>query len=76
MPYNKILPLISNLLQDEEYYVQKGVGWSLRELHNVYPEKTYDWLRKNIQNISSIAFSAATEKLDGKRKNILKQIRK
>ncbi|HXB40108.1 MAG TPA: DNA alkylation repair protein [Bacteroidia bacterium] len=76
LSFNKIIPLINNLLHDEEYYVQKGVGWSLRELHNVYPEKTFEWVRKNIKSISAVAFSAATEKLETKRKNILKQLRK
>ena len=76
LPYNRILPLINNLLLDEEYYVQKAVGWSLRELHNVYPVKTFDYLRKNIKNITPIAFTSSTEKLNAKQKSILKKLRK
>lgn len=76
LPFSKILPLINNLLHDKEYYVQKGVGWSLRELYNVYPEKAFDWMKKNIKSISAIAFSAATEKLNAKQKKILKDLRK
>jgi len=76
LPYNEILPLIDNLRYDEEYYVQKGVGWSLRELYNVYPTKTFDYLQKNIKSISATAFSAATEKVSVKEKNLLKALRK
>jgi 3-methyladenine DNA glycosylase AlkD len=76
LPYIKMLPLIHNLLLDEEYYVQKAVGWSLRELHNVYPEKTFTYLKKNIKSVSAIAFYAATEKLSKKEKDLLKSLRK
>jgi 3-methyladenine DNA glycosylase AlkD len=76
LPFEKILPLIDRLLKDKEYYVQKGVGWALRELHNVYPAKTYAYLKKNIRDISAIAFSAATEKLVRTRKDELKKLRK
>jgi 3-methyladenine DNA glycosylase AlkD len=76
LPYNKMLPLIDNLLHDDEYYVQKGVGWALRELHNAYPEKTFLYLQKNIKDISAIAFSSSREKLNAKQKNLLKALRK
>jgi len=76
LPYNEIIPLIDNLLNDKEYYVQKGVGWSLRELYNVYPEKTFGYLKKNTKSISAIAFYAATEKLTKKEKELLKTLRK
>ncbi|MGZ3863412.1 MAG: DNA alkylation repair protein [Bacteroidia bacterium] len=76
LPYHKMQPLIHNLLHDEEYYVQKGVGWSLREMYNAYPELTFEYFKKNIKNISPIAFSAATEKLNTKQKDLLKSLRK
>jgi 3-methyladenine DNA glycosylase AlkD len=76
LSFSQILPLIENLLHDKEYYVQKGVGWSLRELYNVYPGKTFTWMKQNIRSISAIAFSAATEKVTVKEKSILKALRK
>jgi len=66
---------IDNLLVDNEYYVQKAVGWSLKELYNVYPKETLNYLEKNIKNISSIAFSPATEKLLKHEKDSLKKLR-
>ena len=50
-------------LNAEEYYVQKAVGWTLREMYNVYPKETLKFLDQNIKNISSIAWVAASEKL-------------
>jgi 3-methyladenine DNA glycosylase AlkD len=76
LPYEKIQTLIHSLLDDHEYYVQKAIGWSLRELYNAYPEETFDYLKRNIERISSIAFGPATEKLDAKSKKILKDLRK
>ena len=76
LPYKKIIPLIENLLHDEEYYVQKGVGWSLREVYNVYPEETWKFMLKNHKHIHSIAFSAAVEKLPLNLKEELKTLRK
>lgn len=59
---------VFNNLLHSDYYVQKGVGWTLREMHNVYPEKTFKFLEKNIKSISSIAWVAATEKLPSEKK--------
>ena len=76
LPSNVILSLISNLLSDEEYFVQKGVGWSIRECWQVYPNETLNFLYKNIKQISSVAFSPATEKISKIDKIKLKEIRK
>jgi 3-methyladenine DNA glycosylase AlkD len=62
LPHNLLLPLIENLIDDPHVYVQKGVGWSLRECHNVHPQATKQFIRKHATHISAIAFSAAAEK--------------
>ncbi len=76
LSFNQIERLISPLLADKEYYVQKGAGWSLRELHTVYPEETLPWLKANIKSISSIAFTIAIEKMDAVTRNELKVLRR
>ena len=76
LPYDTIIRLIANLLKDEEYYVQKAVGWSLRELYHVYPLETLHYLNENFQKVSATAFAAATEKLKKEDKEKLKNIRK
>ncbi|MBI9036954.1 MAG: DNA alkylation repair protein [Bacteroidales bacterium] len=75
LDFEIIIQFIDNLLIDKEYYVQKAVGWSLKELYNVYPQETLNYLEKNIKNISSIAFSPAMEKLQKHEKEKLKKIR-
>jgi 3-methyladenine DNA glycosylase AlkD len=74
--FNDVEQLIIPLLSDKEYYVQKGVGWSLRELHTVYPAETLAWLKANIKLLSSIAFTIAIEKMDVETVQELKGIRK
>jgi 3-methyladenine DNA glycosylase AlkD len=76
LEFDKIERLITPLISDKEYYVQKGLGWALRELYNVYPAKTLPYLKQHIKSLSSIAFSTATEKLNAITKNELKMLRK
>jgi 3-methyladenine DNA glycosylase AlkD len=76
LPFNELVSFIHPLLQDKEYYVQKGIGWTLREIYNAYPVETLKYFNKNLLNIKSIAYSAATEKLDKKIKLEMNQKRK
>src|ERR1700761_2387811 len=55
LSFEQITALVSPLLDDREYYVQKAVGWSLRELNNVYPGQTMAYLKANIKQISGMA---------------------
>lgn len=74
--FDTIIQFIDRLLIDEEYYVQKAVGWSLKESYNVYPRETLRYLYENSTRISATAFGAATEKLKKEDKKRLKNIRK
>jgi len=76
LPFDKIAALVAHLITDKEYYVQKGVGWTLREMYNVYPAETVDFLRQHIKSISAIAFTIAIEKMSGEEKDSLKALRK
>lgn len=76
LPFTKIRALVHPLLKDNEYYVQKGVGWTLRELNNVYPEQTQAYAEKHIGDISPIAFTTTIEKMDTPVKDRLKALRK
>ncbi|MBC7694803.1 MAG: DNA alkylation repair protein [Burkholderiales bacterium] len=64
------------LLKDKEYFVQKAVGWTLRETYNVYPKQAYYFIEENIKSISPTAFTACLEKMTEKEKFTLKQKRK
>lgn len=64
LSFEQITSLITPLLGDKEYYVQKGVGWTLRELHNVYPEQALAYLKDHAKQLSGIAITAAVEKME------------
>jgi 3-methyladenine DNA glycosylase AlkD len=76
LPFGKMEKLVTPLLMDKEYYVQKGVGWTLRELYTVYPKETFPYLVKHIKSISPIAFTIAIEKMAPAGKIRLKALRK
>ncbi len=71
--------LVDPHFKAKEYYVQKAVGWTIREMYNVYPSETIGYIENNLHQISPIAWVAASEKLPVKiKKNLLtkrKQLR-
>lgn len=75
-PVGTVLRLVTALLHDEDYYVQKGLGWTLRESFNTYPEKTFAFLIRHARVIAPAAFQAATEKLTPEQKAEVKAARK
>ena len=76
LPFSQIAAMVAPLLNDNEYYVQKGVGWTIREMNNVYPVQTVSFLQEHIKNISAIAFTIAIEKFTDTAKDALKLLRK
>lgn len=60
----------------KEYYVQKGVGWTLREMYNVYPAETTRYIETKLPLITSIAWVAASEKMPKSKKSVLLKKRK
>jgi 3-methyladenine DNA glycosylase AlkD len=75
LPFDEVIRLVKNLIHDPEYFVQKAVGWTLRESYNAYPKETYTFLTKHIASLSPYAFSASTEKMSAKEKAALKDKR-
>ena len=71
-----VLRCLCSLIDDEEYYVQKAVGWTLRELGNAEPKIHKIFLEENLGRIDSRAFSTAIEKLPVKAKENLKKKRR
>lgn len=76
LPFKKIISLVKPQLDFDHYYVQKGVGWTLRECGNVYPDETFAFIERHVGKISATAFSAAVEKLTMKQRDQLKRLRK
>jgi len=73
---SKIKTILKPQLEFDDHYVQKGVGWLLRESGNVYPKEISEFINKNISRISATAFHAATEKMTIDQRNKLKLSRK
>jgi 3-methyladenine DNA glycosylase AlkD len=76
LPYKELISFIHPLLADEDYYVQKGVGWTLREIYCIYPKQTMKFFEKYLNSIQSTAYSASVEKLDKKTKASFREQRK
>lgn len=67
---------INPRILDEAYYVQKAVGWLLREFGGKFPNELLSYLYQNAYQMSSIAFATATEKINTTDKEQFKLIRK
>jgi 3-methyladenine DNA glycosylase AlkD len=74
-PYAVVEKFISRLIADDDIYVQKAVGWTLRESSQVYIKETRQFLLNNVTSISSTAFSSSTEKIETDLKNKLLGLR-
>ena len=76
LPPKKVLPLVSNCLDDQRYYVQTAVGWVLREMGNVYNNEITKYLEAHAQRLSTPAFLRAIERQSSKERTRLREIRK
>lgn len=62
LPLNKVLPMLENCLDDERPYVQKAIGWVLREANYVYHTEISAFIEQHLADMRGIAFGAATER--------------
>jgi 3-methyladenine DNA glycosylase AlkD len=76
LPFKTIISFVEPHLEAPEYFVQKGLGWTLRECYNVYPRETYLFMEASFEKISATAFTAACEKMSSAQKERLKRKRK
>lgn len=76
LTWPQIKSFLDPVLNDNDYYVQKGVGWTLREAYHWYPEAVYAYIKTNAHIIDPAAWYACTEKMSIKEKNKLKPIRR
>lgn len=73
-PFKKVINVVNKLIADDEYYVQKGVGWLLKYTYLSYPEQTIDYLKSNVDVLPRIVFRYALEKTPKKVKQELMQL--
>ncbi len=62
VPLDRALPLVTTCLQDEREYVQKAVGWLLREMGHAYPDAVRVYIEEHITTISAVALRRAVER--------------
>lgn len=76
LPLKKVLPLVSNCLDDHRNYVQMAVGWVLREMGHVYADEVTQYLEVHAKRISTPAFARAIERRNAAERNRLRKLRK
>ena len=55
--------MVEKCLDDDHFYVQRAVGWLLRELSVKYPREIYTYLKKNNHRLAAVTRATAMEKL-------------
>lgn len=77
LPAKRALALVRPLLEDPHFYVQRGVGWTLREIDRVDRDLQRKFVRENLHRISGVAWFAASELYgEALRKKLVLQRRK
>ena len=76
LPLKKVLPLVSNCLDDQRHYVQMAVGWVLREMGHVYGREVTKYLEAHAERMSGSAFSRAIERRSSQERTRLRDLRK
>jgi 3-methyladenine DNA glycosylase AlkD len=62
IPPKKALRLTEALLEDPHFYVQRAVGWTLREIDRIDPQLQRQFVEKNLEKIGATAWSATSER--------------
>jgi 3-methyladenine DNA glycosylase AlkD len=69
-----VYELVEKLLEDNEDYIQKGIGWLLKTCSKYNPDLIYDYLMTNKERLPRLILRYSSEKLPNeKRKQILKK---
>ncbi len=76
LPAEQALALVEPLLKDPHFYVQRGVGWVLREIDQVDSKLQRKFVKAHLDRISPTAWFAATELYSEKDRKQLVQKRK
>lgn len=62
MPLELVLPMVSNCIEDDRYYVQTAVGWVLRETGNVHRAEVRAYLEAKAARMTRTALTRAIER--------------
>jgi 3-methyladenine DNA glycosylase AlkD len=76
LAYEELLSFVVPLLDDPEFSVQKGLGWTVREIGNAYPEQHREFMTVHAARLSPQAWTGATKNMDAAEKARLMAIRR
>lgn len=76
IPLERLFNVVEPLMLDTDKFVQKSLGWFLREAWKIYPKKTEGFLLKWKETCGRIIIQYATEKMDKENKNRFRRVKK
>jgi 3-methyladenine DNA glycosylase AlkD len=62
-------------MSDDDKFVQKGLGWFLREAWKVHPKKTEDFLLRWKDTCGRVIVQYATEKMDKRNRERFRRVK-
>ena len=75
LPAAKVFPLIERLIVDKDRFVQRAIGWTLREARGPYPEDSVKFIEAYSTRLSAVAFAEASSKLPAALRARLRSVR-
>ena len=69
--FDKVINVVERLKYDEDFHVQKAVGWVLKCTYKNYPDRLVKYLRKNSDKLKRSTFRYALENMPKDLKEIL-----
>ncbi len=76
LPYKKVIQLVDPHINKDHYYLQKAVGWTLREVIKAYPKNGWSYVTKHAVQLSPTAYTTAFENIPANKKKKFKDARK
>lgn len=76
IPLSRLFAIIEPIMEDDDKFVQKGLGWFLREAWKRYPGETENFLLKWKDTCGRTIIQYATEKMDKENKSRFKRVKK
>lgn len=64
------------MLVESEFFIQKAIGWVLREVSKHSPDLVFEWMQPRVAMASSVTFREATKYLPEEQRSQLTELRK
>ena len=64
------------MLDEEEFFIQKAIGWVLREVSKHSPDLVFEWMQTRVAMASSVTFREASKYLSEHQRSRLLELRK